>query len=131
MRVVIAGATGAIGVHLVRALVARGHEVVGLTRSAEKAARNRDVWAATVVADVLDRPALLAAAKGIRADAVVHQGTALTKLPIRPRDMRQTNELRTRGTDNLLVLARAVGATRFVTQSFLGATGTATTASAA
>jgi hypothetical protein len=37
--------------------------------------------------------------------------------------MKPTNELRTQGTRNLMELARTVGATRFITQSFLGGYG--------
>lgn len=37
VNIFIAGASGAIGGHLVTQLVARGHEVVGTTRSAAKA----------------------------------------------------------------------------------------------
>jgi nucleoside-diphosphate-sugar epimerase len=37
MRIFVAGASGVIGVELVRLLVAAGHEVVGMTRSPEEA----------------------------------------------------------------------------------------------
>ncbi|WP_418607395.1 NAD-dependent epimerase/dehydratase family protein [Georgenia sp. SUBG003] len=37
MRVLLAGATGAIGTHLTRQLLERGHDVVGLTRRAHAA----------------------------------------------------------------------------------------------
>ena len=36
MKVFVAGATGALGSQLVPLLVARGHEVVGMTRTASK-----------------------------------------------------------------------------------------------
>ncbi|MEU7690719.1 NAD-dependent epimerase/dehydratase family protein [Microbispora hainanensis] len=36
MKIFIAGASGAIGTHLVTRLVARGHQVVGTTRSQAK-----------------------------------------------------------------------------------------------
>lgn len=123
MKVVVAGATGAIGVPLVRALVDHGHEVIGLTRSARSAADYGDIWAGAIVADVRDAQSLRSAARPIRADAVIHQLTALTRPPIRYRDLDQTNDLRIRGTRHLLELAAAVGATRFVTQSFLGGYG--------
>lgn len=123
MRVVVAGAAGAVGVPLVEGLLARGHDVVGVTRSHAAAERFRSRWSAAVVADVLDRDALLAAADALRADAVVHELTAIPPLPVRHRDLNRTNELRTRGTANLVALARTVGATRFVTQSFFGGYG--------
>jgi uncharacterized protein YbjT (DUF2867 family) len=37
MRIFVAGATGAVGRSLVPALIAAGHSVVGLTRTAAKA----------------------------------------------------------------------------------------------
>ncbi len=120
---IVAGATGAIGVPLVRALIDHGHEVIGLTRSARSAAENSDLWAGAIVADALDPESLRSAARPIRADAVIHQMTALARPPILYRDLNQTNDLRIRGTRHLLELAMAVGATRFVTQSFLGGYG--------
>lgn len=119
MKVLIAGATGAIGTPLAARLVAAGHEVAGLTRTESGAARLAAAGVEPVVADALDRSALLAALDGRTADAVVHELTALTKPPTRHRDMAQTNRLRTDGTRNLLDAARAVGARRFVTQSIV------------
>jgi len=107
----------------VLALIDHGHEVIGLTRSARSAAENSDLWSGAIVADALDAESLRSAARPIKADAVIHQMTALTRPPIRYRDLNQTNDLRIRGTRHLLELATAVGATRFVTQSFLGGYG--------
>ncbi len=119
MKVLIAGATGAIGVPLARTLRAAGHEILGITRSPAGAAMLRAAGVRPVVADAMDRSALLTAVDGLAADAVVHQLTALTKPPAKHRDMTQTNRLRTEGTKNLLDAARVVGATKFVTQSIV------------
>src|SRR5262245_39224853 len=54
MKVLIAGATGALGVPLVRALVRRGHEVVGLTRSSSKRALLEPLGARVAVGNALD-----------------------------------------------------------------------------
>ena len=121
MRVVVAGATGAIGVPLVAGLIAAGHDVIGISRRPDAGAGRG--WAGTIVADVLDRETLLRAARGVRADAVIHELTAIRGLPMRYRDLDATNRLRVEGTSNLLGLAEAVGATRMVTQSFLGGYG--------
>ena len=119
MKVLLAGATGTLGIPLVRALVAGGHEVIGLSRTPGKGDKLRALGAQPVIADVMDQTALLNAVDGLEADAVVHQATALKKIPMRHRDMAATNALREAGTTNMLDAARVVGARRFVTQSFL------------
>jgi nucleoside-diphosphate-sugar epimerase len=118
MKVLLAGATGTLGVPLVRALVASGHEVIGLSRSPGKRDLLRTLGAETLVADVMDPEVLLNAVEGLKADAVLHEMTALKKIPIRHRDMAATDALREGGTANLLTAARLMGARRFVTQSF-------------
>lgn len=123
MKVFIAGATGAIGRELVPRLAARGHEVVGMTRSASKRDLLRDLGARPVVADALDPDAVAAAVASAEPEVVVHQLTALSgdfDLRHMERFFATTNRLRTEGTDHLLSAARAVGARRFVAQSFAG-----------
>ncbi len=118
MRLLLAGASGAVGTPLTRQLLAAGHQVIGISRSQTNAARLRDTGAEAVVADVLDRESLLAAVQGVRTDAVVHELTALgSRNPIEA--VRGTNALRTTGTTHLLAAARAVGAHRFLTQSIM------------
>jgi nucleoside-diphosphate-sugar epimerase len=119
MKVLIAGATGAIGIPIVTRLLAAGDHVTGIVRSAAGADALGRLGAESVGADVLDRDALLRAVEGRRYDAVLHELTALKKPPARFRDMSATNTLRTTGTANLLEAARVVGATRFVTQSIV------------
>jgi 2-alkyl-3-oxoalkanoate reductase len=58
IRVFVAGATGALGRALVPQLVARGHEVVGMTRSASKQDLVRSLGARPVVVDALDPDAV-------------------------------------------------------------------------
>jgi len=118
MKVLLAGATGTLGVPLVRALVAGGHEVIGLSRAPGKRAELLALGAEPLIADVMDQTALLKAVDGLGADAVMHQMTALKKIPTRHRDMAATDALREAGTANLLAAAQLVGARRFVTQSF-------------
>ncbi len=118
MRVLIAGATGVVGRPLVRMLAEEGHRVFALSRS------QRPIPGATaVVADAMDRTTLLGAVDGLRFDAIVHQLTALKKPPTREGMMAATNALRAEGTANLLAVARATGATVFVSQSFYGGYG--------
>jgi nucleoside-diphosphate-sugar epimerase len=126
MKVFVAGATGALGRVLVPQLVARGHEVVGMTRSTSKQELVRSLGARPVVADALDPDAVAQAVASAEPEVIVHELTALSG-PMSMRDARHperfsgtiiTNRLRTEGTDHLLAAGRAVGARRFVAQSF-------------
>ena len=119
MRVLLAGASGAIGLPLIRELVASGHEVAAIHRRAEGRAALLAAGTSPVRADVLDRAALVAALDGQRCDAVISQLTAMKKMPMRHKDMAATNRLRIEGTANLLAAGGAVGARRFVTQSMV------------
>lgn len=126
MRIFVAGATGAIGKQLVPALVERGHEVTGLTRTGVKRGQLEAMGATAAVADALDPDALGAAVATAEPEVIVHQLTAIPA-SIDFRDLRKpdrtfalTNRLRTEGTDHLLAAGRAVGARRFVAQSFAG-----------
>src|SRR3954453_14231916 len=126
MKVFVAGATGVLGRVLVPQLVARGHEVVGMTRSASKQDLVRSLGARPVVADALDPDAVAQAVASAEPEVIVHELTVLSgKLSVR--DARHpdrspmavmTNRLRTEGTDHLLAAGHAVGARRFVAQSF-------------
>jgi 2-alkyl-3-oxoalkanoate reductase len=58
MNVFLAGGSGAIGVPLVRRLVAMGHQVTALTRTPENAPKLRALGATPAVADALDADAL-------------------------------------------------------------------------
>jgi 2-alkyl-3-oxoalkanoate reductase len=126
MKVFVAGATGVLGRELVPRLVARGHEVVGMTRSASKQDLVRSLGARPVVADALDADVVTEAVASAEPEVIVHQLTALSG-KMSTRDMRHpdrsiaatmTNRLRTEATDHLLAAGRAVGARRFVAQSF-------------
>jgi 2-alkyl-3-oxoalkanoate reductase len=120
MKIFIAGATGAIGSHLVAQLVARGHEVVGTTRSADRTEPLRALGAEPVIVDALDRAAVVEAVAKAEPDVVVHQLTALSG-PMDLRSAKQmlaaTNRLRIDGTDHLVAAARAAGVRRLVAQS--------------
>ncbi len=117
MKVLIAGASGALGTPLTRALIAGGHEVLGLARAPESMDHLSHLGAHPIRANVMDRDDLLGAVKGVQADAVIHALTALKKTPLRHQDMYATNALRDGGTTNLLAAAREVGARRFVAES--------------
>ena len=123
MKVFVAGATGALGTQLVPQLVAKGHDVTGMTRSESKRDLVRSLGARPAVADALDPDAVAQAVAAAEPEVIVHELTALSG----PSDVRHfektfavTNRLRTEGTDHLLAAGRAVGARRFVAQSYAG-----------
>ncbi|MFD5175614.1 NAD-dependent epimerase/dehydratase family protein [Nocardia sp. NPDC058379] len=121
MQVLLAGATGAIGRPLIRALTANGHQVSAIVRSPGAHPLVRELGAEPVTADVLDRDGLLRALDGTAADAVIHEATALRDAKVQRRIPADdpTGLLRTAGTANLLAAAELVGAGRFVTQSLI------------
>jgi nucleoside-diphosphate-sugar epimerase len=123
MRVLVAGAAGALGKQLVPRLVKGGHEVFGLTRSESKKALLWDLGAEPVIADALDADAVAQAVAEANPDVIVHELTALSgQLDLRhfDRAFAVTSRLRTEGTDHLLAAGRAVGVRRFVAQSYAG-----------
>ena len=121
MKVLVAGASGALGKQLVPRLVADGHEVVGTTRSESKLGLLRELGATGVVADLLDPEQVARVVAEASPEVIIHQLTALN----RPFDVKhfdrtfeETNRLRTEGTDHLLAAGRAVGVKRFIAQSY-------------
>jgi 2-alkyl-3-oxoalkanoate reductase len=120
MKIFVAGASGAIGSQLVSQLVARGHEVVGTTRSAARTGALRALGAEPVVVDALDPDSVADVVAKAEPEVIVHQLSALNG-PMKMRNVKRmaaaTNRLRTEGTDHLLAAGRAVGARKFVAQS--------------
>jgi nucleoside-diphosphate-sugar epimerase len=120
MKVLVAGATGAIGRPLVSALVAARHEVIGMSSSENGVLSLREKGADGEVANALDENAVLALVKRVKPDAVIDE---LTSLPQRytPEEMRaaadRDRNLRLIGGRNLHSAARAAGATRYIVQS--------------
>ena len=121
MRVLVVGASGAIGRRLIPQLAERGHQVTGTSRSAAKAGYLASLGAEPAVLDVLDATAVRAVVTAARPDAIVYQATALSGVSF-GRSMDKafgpTNALRTTGTDNLLAAAREQGVPKFIGQSF-------------
>jgi 2-alkyl-3-oxoalkanoate reductase len=119
MRVMVSGASGAIGRFLIPQLVEAGHEVVGLTRRRDKADALGARGARGVVVDALDREAVRQVVLDAAPEAVIDQ---LTSLP-RDYDLRDphlydaNDEIRSKGTPALHDAAREAGARRFVMQS--------------
>jgi 2-alkyl-3-oxoalkanoate reductase len=123
MRVLVAGASGAIGRMLVPALLADGHQVTATTRKPENTARLSAAGAAAVVVDGLDALAVGETVAKAEPDVVIHEMTAIPPafgLRHFDRTFAATNELRTKGLDHLLAAAAAAGARRVIAQSYAG-----------
>jgi len=120
MRVFVAGASGVIGRSLVPRLIDRGHSVVGMTRSEERAERLRAAGAEAVVCDVFEAAGLASAVAEAAPEVLVHE---LTDLPrdLDPRkyakQLAGTNRIRVEGTRNLVAAARAADVRRVIAQS--------------
>ena len=120
MRILIAGASGAIGRALVRRLRANPHDVFALAQSRDSAAVLKEIGVEPVIADALDAAAVKAAVGQIRPDAVINE---LTSLPrhYTPAEMKAAGErnrkVRVEGNINLLAVLRDAGVRRYLLQS--------------
>lgn len=117
MKVAVTGATGVIGTSAVRALVASGHDVIGLARSAPKADLLRELGAEPMHADIFDPDALAAAFAGC--DAVC---SFATHIPVGyaaalPGSWRESDRLRTEGVRSVVAAAREAGVRRLIQES--------------
>ncbi len=116
LRLFVAGATGAVGRQLVPMSVARGHDVIGTTRSEERARWLTTVGAVPAVVDAFDAERLHDAVMAAQPDVVIHQLTDLAE-GFGPEQMRATARLREVGTSHLVAATVAAGARRLVAQS--------------
>jgi nucleoside-diphosphate-sugar epimerase len=117
-RIFVAGATGAIGLPLVRSLRTLGHQIIGMTRAGAGVDRLRELGAEASTADAFDPKAVLNAIEAAAPDVVIDQ---LTWLPANPADLLKSlpndTRLRREGGANLLSTAKAVGVGRYIMQS--------------
>jgi nucleoside-diphosphate-sugar epimerase len=119
--VFLTGATGAMGLAVTRALTAAGHEVRGVTRSAEGAATLKSLGATPVEVDLFDPRAVRTAMRG--STSVAHFAT---KIPmgfaaLKPGAWAENDRLRIEATRNLLAAAAENGVGQFIFESFYGA----------
>jgi nucleoside-diphosphate-sugar epimerase len=123
MRILVAGATGAVGRSLLPRLVTAGHHVVGTTRNEQKTDLIRELGGEACVADGLSAASVRRAVDLAQPDAIIHEMTDLkgaSDLRHFDRVFAVSNRLRIEGTDHLLAAARSAGVKRFVAQSFCG-----------
>jgi nucleoside-diphosphate-sugar epimerase len=113
MRVLVAGASGAIGRQLLPLLDAVGHETIALVHRTPVEVEHGHV----VMADALDRDAVVTAVSEFEPEVVVNLLTAIPhNLNVRKfeQEFEKTNRLRTEGTANLVV---ATGGVRMISES--------------
>jgi nucleoside-diphosphate-sugar epimerase len=120
MKIFVAGGTGAIGRPLIAKLLAKGHAVVALTRSSEKAQALMKQGIEPAIADVFDADAVKAVVSRAQPEVMIEQLTALPKTYTRE-SMNATAALNTRirleGGGNVLAAAQAAGVRRYLRQS--------------
>jgi 2-alkyl-3-oxoalkanoate reductase len=120
MRVLLAGATGAIGRPLICALKQQGHSVFGLVRSTKSASTLAEMGAEAVIGDALDAASVRAAIARVRPDAIINE---LTSLPqhYTAAEMKAAAErdskVRREGNVNLLAGMSESGVRRYVLQA--------------
>jgi 2-alkyl-3-oxoalkanoate reductase len=105
MRILVAGATGALGRHLVPRLIATGHRVIGTKRRPAKIDTIRQLGAEPTVVDGLDGAKVREVVLSVRPDVIVHEMTDLSgtaDLRHFDRVFASGNRLRTAGLDHLL-----------------------------
>ena len=123
MRVLVTGATGAVGRQLVPQLIGAGHQVSATTRSPAKTASLHQAGADPYLLDGLDAAAVGEVVARSEPDVIVHEMTAIpARLNLRKFDQTfaATSKLRTAGLDHLLAAARAEGVPRLIAQSYAG-----------
>src|SRR5215470_15315930 len=120
MRILIAGATGAIGRLSIRRLQANQHEVFALTRSPDSAPALREIGAEAAIATSLDAAAVKAAVVQVRPEAVINELTSLPRhytAAEMAAAAERDRKVRTEGNANLLAALRDVGVRRYLLQS--------------
>ena len=120
MKIFVAGGTGAIGRPLIAELLAKGHTLVALTRSPEKAQALVQQGIEPAIADVFDTDAVKAVVRRAQPEVVIEQLTALPKTYTRESMSSAAtlnNRIRLEGGANVLTAAQAAGVRRYLRQS--------------
>lgn len=112
MRIFITGASGVIGRSLIPALVAKGHEVGGMTKSEDKGNLLQQLGAIPYVANILEKEQVQKAVQQFEPDVVIHQVTALSNL-----SLEENAKVRTIGTRHVVDVAKENSVRKFISQS--------------
>ncbi len=120
MKIFVAGGTGAIGRPLIAELRAKGHALVALTRSREKAQAFVEQGIEPAIANVFDADAVKAAVSRAQPEIVIEELTALPRTYTRESMSAAAafnNRIRLEGGANVLAAALAAGVRRYLRQS--------------
>lgn len=115
MKVLVTGANGFTGSHLVKALQKRGDSVVGLVRKSSNLSRLADCPIDLVYGDITDRAALTQAMQGV--DTVFHTAAYVELGLVNATEMERVN---VEGTRAVLEAAQSVGISKLVYCSTIG-----------
>jgi nucleoside-diphosphate-sugar epimerase len=115
MKVIVTGASGFVGGHVIARLVSEGHTVVGLSRYAVHASRKIDGATYVLGIDVTD-PTSLTTSIFEGADAVVH----LVGIIVERGGTQTFDQIHVEGTRNVIDSARAERVRRFIYLSAIG-----------
>lgn len=118
-RYLVTGATGFLGGELVKQLIGRGHQVVALVRSPDKASFLKILGVDVQVGDITERDTLRAPMEKV--DGVFHVA-AWYKIGVRGEDA-TAERINVGGTRNVLETARDLGVPRVVYTSTVGVLG--------
>lgn len=120
MKILVAGATGAIGQPLVSMLIHDGHEVYGITKTDEKVLQLAGKGAKPLILDILNKEAVFFGMQNVKPEVVIDMLTHLPK-EYTPDSMREAAPLdakiRREGGALLQAAAEKCGAKRFIAQS--------------
>src|SRR5215510_5791463 len=120
MKIFVAGGTGAVGRPLIAELLAKGHALVALTRSAEKAQALVEEGVEPAIAHVFDSDAVKAVVSRAQPEVVIEQLTALPRAYTRQSLSAAAafnNRIRLEGGANVLAAAQVAGVRRYLRQS--------------
>lgn len=116
-KIFVTGATGVLGRRAIPLLVAAGHDVTALARSAEKASTLVDQGATPIECDLFDHESVRSAVAGH--DAIAHLATNIPtgSSAMRKRGWRTNDRLRSEGSRNLAAAAVDLGIGRYLQES--------------
>ncbi len=113
MNILVIGATGVLGNHLIPRLIERGHVVRAVIRKQSRERALREIGVDTFPGDILDKTSLQNASRGC--DIAIHIATSIPKPG--NNDWSLNDRIRREGTRNLLEITKESGIRKYIQQS--------------